>query len=103
MVAQTDLVLAVQPVLIVRPVAGIQDPLAEAPAYRRQVVRVRRRRKPVRFVWVCGELDTFYEFAYNVCMTLLNASLDTSFWNVAAQIGVVPYLFSFFRVHYSQA
>ena len=34
---------------------------------------------------------------------LLDASLDTSFWNVAAQIGVVPYLFSFFRVHYSQA
>lgn len=35
-------------------------------------------------------------------MTQLNASLDTSFWNVAAQIGVVPYLFSFFNVYYSQ-
>jgi len=36
-------------------------------------------------------------------MTLLNASLDTSFWNIASRIGVVPYLFSFFRVHYCQA
>lgn len=36
-------------------------------------------------------------------MSLLNASLDTSFWNIAAQIGVVPYLFSFFKVHYCQA
>jgi len=34
---------------------------------------------------------------------ILNASLDTSFWNIAAQIGVVPYLFAFFRVHYCQA
>jgi predicted nucleic acid-binding protein len=34
---------------------------------------------------------------------LLDASLDTSFWNIAAQIGVAPYLFSFFRVHYCQA
>ena len=34
---------------------------------------------------------------------MLDASLDTSFWNVAAQIGVVPYLFAFFRVHYCQA
>lgn len=32
-------------------------------------------------------------------MALLNASLDTSFWTLAAQIGVAPYLFSFFRVH----
>jgi len=36
-------------------------------------------------------------------MTPLDASLDTSFWNIAAQIGVVPYLFSFFRVHYCTA
>ena len=34
---------------------------------------------------------------------LLNASLDTSFWNRAADIGVTAYLFSFFRVYYSQA
>lgn len=32
-----------------------------------------------------------------------NASLDTSFWNMAAQIGVVPYLFSFFRIYYCHA
>ncbi len=36
-------------------------------------------------------------------MALQNASLDTSFWNIAAQIGVVPYLFSFFQVHYCRA
>ena len=36
-------------------------------------------------------------------MALLDASLDTSFWNIAAQIGVIPYLFSFFKVHYCQA
>ena len=34
---------------------------------------------------------------------MLNASLDTSFWNIAAQIGVVPYLFAFFRIHYCRA
>ena len=34
---------------------------------------------------------------------LLDASLDTSFWNIAAQIGVVPYLFGFFRIYYCQA
>ena len=34
---------------------------------------------------------------------LLNASLDTSFWAYASQVGVVPYLFNFFRVHYCQA
>lgn len=34
---------------------------------------------------------------------MVNASLDTSFWNIAAQIGVVPYLFSFFRLYYCQA
>ncbi|NUQ37715.1 MAG: hypothetical protein HUU23_07920 [Caldilineales bacterium] len=34
---------------------------------------------------------------------ILDASLDTSFWNSAARIGVVPYLFSFFRVHYPPA
>lgn len=33
----------------------------------------------------------------------LDASLDTSFWNIATQIGVVPYLFSYFRVHYCSA
>ncbi len=36
-------------------------------------------------------------------MALRNASLDTSFWNIAAQIGVIPYLFSFFKVHYCRA
>lgn len=34
---------------------------------------------------------------------MLDASLDTSFWNIAAQIGVAPYLFAVFRVHYCQA
>ena len=34
---------------------------------------------------------------------ILNASIDTSFWNIASQIGVVPYLFSFFRVYYCQS
>ena len=34
---------------------------------------------------------------------LLDASLDTSFWSIASQIGVAPYLFEFFRVHYCQA
>jgi hypothetical protein len=34
---------------------------------------------------------------------LQNASLDTSFWNIAAQIGLVPYLFNYFRIHYCQA
>lgn len=34
---------------------------------------------------------------------ILNASLDTSFWNIASQIGVVPYLFGFFHVFYCQA
>ena len=34
---------------------------------------------------------------------MLDASLDTSFWNIAAQIGVVPYLFAFFHIHYCQA
>lgn len=29
-----------------------------------------------------------------------NASLDTSFWVVACQIGVVQYLFDFYEVHY---
>ncbi len=33
---------------------------------------------------------------------ILNASIDTSFWNIASQIGVIPYLFAFFRVHYCQ-
>ncbi|HYN89118.1 MAG TPA: hypothetical protein VER55_11335 [Ardenticatenaceae bacterium] len=36
-------------------------------------------------------------------MTILDASLDTSFWNIATRIGVVPYLFTFFRVHYPLA
>ena len=36
-------------------------------------------------------------------MMLFDASLDTSFWNVAAQVGVAPYLFSFFRVYYCSA
>lgn len=34
---------------------------------------------------------------------ILNASLDTSFWNMAAQIGTVPYLFAYFRIHYCRA
>ena len=34
---------------------------------------------------------------------MLNASLDTSFWNIAAQVGVVPYLFTYFRIHYCRA
>jgi predicted nucleic acid-binding protein len=34
---------------------------------------------------------------------MLDASLDTSFWNIAAQIGVVPYLFAFFCIHYCRA
>lgn len=32
-----------------------------------------------------------------------NASLDTSFWNIAGRVGLVPYLFSYFRVFYCQA
>ena len=36
-------------------------------------------------------------------MELQDASLDTSFWSIAAQIGVVPYLFAFFRVNYCTA
>jgi predicted nucleic acid-binding protein len=36
-------------------------------------------------------------------MVIQNASLDTSFWVMASQIGVVPYLFDFFRIHYCQA
>lgn len=34
---------------------------------------------------------------------MIHVSLDTSFWNIAAQIGVVPYLFTFFHIHYCQA
>jgi predicted nucleic acid-binding protein len=34
---------------------------------------------------------------------LLDASLDTSFWNYAVRTGVVPYLFSYFQVHYPEA
>jgi predicted nucleic acid-binding protein len=34
---------------------------------------------------------------------ILNTSLDTSFWNIASQIGVIPYVFTFFRVHYCQS
>lgn len=34
---------------------------------------------------------------------ILDASLDTSFWTYASQVGVAPYLFSYFRVHYCQA
>jgi len=34
---------------------------------------------------------------------MLNVSLDTSFWNIATQVGVVPYLFALFRVHYCRA
>ncbi len=36
-------------------------------------------------------------------MAILDASLDTSFWKFASQIGVVPYLFSFFHLHYCDA
>jgi predicted nucleic acid-binding protein len=34
---------------------------------------------------------------------ILSASLDTSFWNMASRVGVVPYLFSFFEVYYCKA
>jgi predicted nucleic acid-binding protein len=34
---------------------------------------------------------------------MLDASLDTSFWNIATQIGVAPYLFAIFRVYYCRA
>ncbi len=34
---------------------------------------------------------------------ILDASLDTSFWNRASAIGIAPYLFHFFRVHYCAA
>ncbi|MCL4868833.1 MAG: hypothetical protein KJ063_07695 [Anaerolineae bacterium] len=33
---------------------------------------------------------------------LQNISLDTSFWVLGTQIGIIPYLFLFFRVHYCQ-
>jgi len=33
-------------------------------------------------------------------MKKLNASLETSFWNIGARIGVIPYLFEFFEVYY---
>ena len=36
-------------------------------------------------------------------MVIQNASLDTSFWVISSQIGLIPYLFDFFRVHYCQA
>lgn len=32
-----------------------------------------------------------------------DASLDTSFWNIAAQVGAAPYLFGYFTVHYCAA
>lgn len=31
---------------------------------------------------------------------ILDASLDTSFWNRASEVGVAPYLFQYFRIHY---
>lgn len=34
---------------------------------------------------------------------ILNASLHTSFWNRACEIGVTPYLFSYFKVHFCSA
>ncbi len=34
---------------------------------------------------------------------ILNASLDTSFWNRACEIGVAAYLFGYFKVHYCDA
>ena len=34
---------------------------------------------------------------------ILNASLDTSFWNRACEIGITAYLFSYFKVHYCEA
>ncbi|MBI3957235.1 MAG: hypothetical protein HY328_00400 [Chloroflexi bacterium] len=36
-------------------------------------------------------------------MVIQDASLDTSFWVMSSKIGLVPYLFDFFRVHYCQA
>jgi hypothetical protein len=32
-----------------------------------------------------------------------SASLDSSFWNIASQIGLTPYLFSYFKVYYCRA
>jgi hypothetical protein len=32
-----------------------------------------------------------------------SASLDSSFWNIAGQVGLVPYLFSYFAVYYCRA
>lgn len=32
-----------------------------------------------------------------------NASLESSFWNAGARIGVIPYLFEFYVVHYCRA
>jgi hypothetical protein len=34
---------------------------------------------------------------------ILSASLDTSFWNIAGQLGIVPYLFDYFDVYYCNA
>lgn len=34
---------------------------------------------------------------------ILDASLDTSFWNRASEVGVAPYLFQYFRIHYCTA
>lgn len=36
-------------------------------------------------------------------MAQQNASLDTSFWSIATQVGVVQYLFRFFNVFYCSA
>ena len=50
-----------------------------------------------------GMLTTTFVLCILVAICLLDASLDTSFWNIASQIGVAPYLFEFFQVHYCQA
>ncbi|MBX3009891.1 MAG: hypothetical protein KF832_00235 [Caldilineaceae bacterium] len=45
-------------------------------------------------------IDKPHKNIYNSIIMLLNASLDTSFWNRAADVGITAYLFSFFRVYY---
>lgn len=40
---------------------------------------------------------------YNVYKVILKASLDTSFWNIASQLGIVAYLFDFFELYYCEA
>lgn len=48
-------------------------------------------------------LDNLRAIVYNCIMLILDAALDTSFWNRASEIGITPYLFQFFRVHVCSA